>query len=605
MKTKFAISIALIACQFVVLGACYGLLAAPSVVGQDLHQKRTWSNSTGRFSIDAKFDSFGDGVVHLVSDDNEKKTVPVAKLCDDDQQYLRAVLTLVRSREQMQRLQATLTLQSVHQESIVEVVHATRKEIPHGVYASFYLGCLMPLHSREVADIRMAKRYNAEVIDAIIAIQKYWPDLHRQTLTSAYNNQAVVSARDGSPNGLANFLELAASSYKPLVNVAAFHNASLLLGSQLKIDSQRAKLASVVGAGSPPTSGRLADRLMYNLKHDSFELIASVPEVTNPDASAESESAPESAPESADLANLVVLGSGSGFLVAPNLVITNRHVVDDGKRFRVRNDDGFSSVARTIAISSDSVIDLALLELAQPCNETSLPVLAVNPRQEDPVMVLGYPLPDVLELSLTSSRGSISKFVENDLQFIHSASTDPGNSGGPCVDSDGRVAGVHAAKSAVSSNVRNYAVSASAIQRFLKDTGIQLPVAAAPPATGSFADVLERIRRSVFYIEVYGDRPTSPDRSNDRPIDLARTVDADYAFLLADDCCLWCGGCGFVACGNCVNGFRHEQRVVQVGVNGLTGEAVMAPKSFKVKCGNCSRAGKIGCPACQGSGDAR
>ncbi len=578
------------------------LLAVSSVGGQELHEKRTWSNSTGRFSVDAKFDSFGDGVVHLVSDDNEKKSVPVAKLCEGDQQYLRSVLTLVRSREQMQRLQASLTPHSFQQKSIVEIVHATRKEIPHGIYARFYLGCLMPLHSREVADVRMAKRYNAEVIDAVVAIQKYWPELHRQTLTSAYNNQAVVAARDGSPNGLANFLELAATSYKPLINVAAFHNASLLLGSQLKLDGQRAKLATVVGAGSPPASGRMANQLMYNLKHDSFELNASVPAASDPTESKKSASVP---PPTADLANLVLLGSGSGFLVAPNLAITNRHVAEDGKRFRVRNDDGYSSVAKTIAVSSDPNVDLALLELSDPCNESPLSVLGANPRQEDPVMVLGYPLPDVLELSLTSSRGSISKYVENDLQFIHSASTDPGNSGGPCVDNHGRVVGVHAAKSAVSSNVRNYAVSASALHRFLTDVGIKLPAAAPPPASGTFADVLERVRKSVFFIEIYGDRPTQMDSPANGPIDLAGTANADDTFLLADGCCLWCGGSGYVTCGNCVNGYRQDQRVVKVGVNGLTGAPVMAPKSFKVKCGNCNRAGKIGCPACRGSGNAQ
>ncbi len=139
--------------------------------------------------------------------------------------------------------------------------------------------------------------------------------------------------------------------------------------------------------------------------------------------------------------------SGSGFLVADGRALTNNHVIAGCRRLTARNVGGQTAEARVLA--ADPKRDLALLALpgggGKPLAiRTSPPVL----RGEE-VVAFGFPLSGVLSSGPTLTTGTISALAglrDNPLHYQISAPVQPGNSGGPLLDSHGQVVGVVVSK---------------------------------------------------------------------------------------------------------------------------------------------------------------
>ena len=130
---------------------------------------------------------------------------------------------------------------------------------------------------------------------------------------------------------------------------------------------------------------------------------------------------------------------GSGFIEGPNLVITNFHVVEGQEHLYVKFADGGIAQVKTIA-KADKNVDLAVLEVPTG-SRPSLPLgdeLALH--EGDNVLALGAPRG--LELTLTN--GIVSSFRRDENSFLiqTTAPIAPGSSGGPLLDSLGRVVGV-------------------------------------------------------------------------------------------------------------------------------------------------------------------
>ncbi len=145
-------------------------------------------------------------------------------------------------------------------------------------------------------------------------------------------------------------------------------------------------------------------------------------------------------------------GNGSGFLVDPQTVATSWHVVEDRGELFVETRDG-TEIPVTIA-SRDRKDDVALLALPEPLTVHGVAVeplplrstpIAIGAR----VFVLGHPLsgprerPEQLAeglLNWSLSDGLVSQVGERAVQVT--ATVEPGNSGGPLLDAEGRVVGV-------------------------------------------------------------------------------------------------------------------------------------------------------------------
>lgn len=130
--------------------------------------------------------------------------------------------------------------------------------------------------------------------------------------------------------------------------------------------------------------------------------------------------------------------TGSAVVVGPLQLVTNRHVVDGARTLSVEG-PGTSRIP-VIDWRVSTVDDLALLTVAKPVSAPPLEVTSTVAQGGDLVAALGYPMGG----PLTTGRGRIVSVNSEDDSTDLRASMDvlPGNSGGPMIDTTGRLVGV-------------------------------------------------------------------------------------------------------------------------------------------------------------------
>lgn len=170
-------------------------------------------------------------------------------------------------------------------------------------------------------------------------------------------------------------------------------------------------------------------------------------------------------------------GTGAGFIIGGQRILTNAHVVSNARFISVeRENDPKHYLARVLFIGHDC--DLAVLSVEDPKffeGTTALSFTNQIPQIESSVSVYGYPIGGD-RLSVTT--GVVSRIAFQ--QYAHSsadshlaiqtnAAINPGNSGGPVLQ-DGKVIGVafQGFSGDVAQNV-GYMIPVPVVQRFLKD----------------------------------------------------------------------------------------------------------------------------------------
>jgi len=169
-------------------------------------------------------------------------------------------------------------------------------------------------------------------------------------------------------------------------------------------------------------------------------------------------------------------GSGTGWVVSKDRLMTNAHVVSNARFLTVeKENDPKKYIATVEHIAHDC--DLALLKFEDPSFFENTQPLAIGgiPELETTVSVFGYPIGGD-RLSVT--RGVVSRVdfrtyshsvVDSHLSIQIDAAINPGNSGGPVLQ-DGKVVGVafQGYSGDVAQNV-GYMIPTPVIHHFLRD----------------------------------------------------------------------------------------------------------------------------------------
>jgi len=195
-----------------------------------------------------------------------------------------------------------------------------------------------------------------------------------------------------------------------------------------------------------------------------------------------------------------LVSHGTGFAIAPDLVVTNAHVVEDlrdsdGIVAGVVPSEGRGGFAAKIAAYSPQR-DLALLKLKPGTPLAALTLYSGAPTDSQEVYAAGYPgnvdmaeglsMADLVSpQAAVKSRGYISagrSSREYDT-ILHTAPIGAGNSGGPLLDACGRVLGVNSFGT-VSENTTDsafyFAISMRELSAFLQSAGVTPHVSGTP-----------------------------------------------------------------------------------------------------------------------------
>ena len=136
-------------------------------------------------------------------------------------------------------------------------------------------------------------------------------------------------------------------------------------------------------------------------------------------------------------------GNGSGSIVSRDgHILTNWHVVDGCVRLTVNGN-------AAQLVGADVRLDLALLRSDTFRDRRHIRFRAGNPRLGEGIAIMGYPLfPSAQALNYTTGTVSSTVGLNGDRTRVQvTAPIQPGNSGGPVLDSDGRQVAVVVAKS--------------------------------------------------------------------------------------------------------------------------------------------------------------
>ena len=175
-------------------------------------------------------------------------------------------------------------------------------------------------------------------------------------------------------------------------------------------------------------------------------------------------------------------GFGTGFVVsASGHIVTNNHVIDGCSELKGNLTGEAAMVLRVV--SADANNDLALL---QPSSAATFKDFArIRDRSfhsGDSVVAIGFPYHGMLTSDFTVTTGIVSSLsgMRNDTRFLQiSAPVQPGNSGGPLLDTSGQIVGVVTGKipglriAALTGDIPeniNFAIKTGALRDFLDNS---------------------------------------------------------------------------------------------------------------------------------------
>jgi len=157
-------------------------------------------------------------------------------------------------------------------------------------------------------------------------------------------------------------------------------------------------------------------------------------------------------------------GAGSGLVITPDgYILTNSHVLANAREIRALFIDGQKLMATVVG--RDASTDLAVIRVTASGLDYASLIDSSGLRVGQLVIAMGNPLgfQSTVSTGVVSSLGRAlrsqdGRLIENIIQ--HTAPLNPGNSGGPLLDSRGRVIGINTAIIAMAQGI-GFAIPAS------------------------------------------------------------------------------------------------------------------------------------------------
>ncbi|MBX3182984.1 MAG: trypsin-like peptidase domain-containing protein [Polyangiaceae bacterium] len=158
-------------------------------------------------------------------------------------------------------------------------------------------------------------------------------------------------------------------------------------------------------------------------------------------------------------------GTGTGFLVEPNVLVTNCHVVAPYRTVAIEQRDKRRIIGNVRRLNPKR--DLAVVELASPLEGD---LFAIDPggdlRSKQQVLIVGFPIG--LPLSVTEGVVSNPKQLFDGQTFVQTdAAINPGNSGGPILDEQKNVVAVTTCKIS-SADMVGFGIPSSDVHAFVE-----------------------------------------------------------------------------------------------------------------------------------------
>ena len=211
------------------------------------------------------------------------------------------------------------------------------------------------------------------------------------------------------------------------------------------------------------------------------------------------------------------VSTGTAFSVAPQLLVTNHHVITGCSKLSVVTPEGRRAAS---VVSAEASIDLALLRVFGMRGAVANLRTPRSVALGETVSVFGFPLAGTL-----SSSGNFTGGLVSSLQGLRNAAGEiqitapvqPGNSGGPVMDASGLVVGVVQSKldavraAALTGDMPqnvNFAVSLDVLADFLEMN--QVPFRSSPrSASLDTAQIARMAQQFTYRVECEG-APASP-----------------------------------------------------------------------------------------------
>jgi serine protease Do len=200
---------------------------------------------------------------------------------------------------------------------------------------------------------------------------------------------------------------------------------------------------------------------------------------------------------------------GTGFMIdAKGYLITNAHVVKNGKSILVEDNKGEQFVAEIVKL--DAAKDIAILKINdkdfKPLNAIPYTIKKSSTDVAEPIFTLGFPRNDIVysEGYLSAKTG----FNGDTLSCQLGIAVNPGNSGGPVFNKKGEVIGILSTKEKQAEGVA-FAIQSKyihlAIDELKKDTAYRNLKTSSYSSIGNLerAEQFKRIQDYVYLIKNY------------------------------------------------------------------------------------------------------